>query len=758
MLVAAAAVVLSGSLGPAVAASASARPTAAPGQPGTAKTATLTVAVTDLPARTAGSVRVTGPGGYSRNLQATTRLAGLAPGKYEVTANPVTVKGTTYAPTVANADLKLAAGGKATSTAAYFMRIPATTVPLAASAVKSVSVKGNTAVIALAQAASVKAGDIIAVDAGSQTPDGLLAKVVAVKDEVVTATLATLQQAFPQGDFATSDTFQLTGTLTATVCGGVTVKVSRSLTVREGLAAKWGGSGGTEVDADVTVSGSIGIAATLAAGKACHVSVPLGRKILLKAVRIKIPKQLKIVTLPELGFSLKGAVQSDTAQTMSGTLTLSGTAGIDYSDGHTTVEDGLKATAAYQRPEVDGTGSIELTPSVDASIDLYKKASASVNVDAGLRLDKAKNGLPAWALDGILRAGGSLSFGKASWSNEAAIDKSFPIAHPDAFVEGSGLGSVACPSATVCEATGEDLGGATAILRSTDGGEVWVPQALPKGTDEGIQIACPTTERCYAATDVNLFSAILETSNGGATWTVAYTPPHGSVLYSIACSSAEHCVAAGDNDVAVTTDGGAVWASWTPPTTLEPLKVACPSAVDCFATAFDVTPDGEYADVMRSTNGGHNWASTRIGFQGALQAISCPSTDRCVAVGDDDNGNGYVARTVNGADWSYGRFSAQDNPAVTGVSCPTKEVCVAVGSGTEPPIIGAAVIRSDNGAESWTSDPVPNGAAGLPWAIACHSASECELVGGYQPVPDKPEYASAASTDDTGGKWSIQLP
>jgi hypothetical protein len=48
---------------------------------------------------------------------------------------------------------------------------------------------------------------------------------------------------------------------------------------------------------------------------------------------------------------------------------------------------------------VDGTGSIELTPSVDASIDLYKKASASVNVDAGLRLDKAKNGIPAWALD-----------------------------------------------------------------------------------------------------------------------------------------------------------------------------------------------------------------------------------------------------------------------------------------------------------------------------------------------------------------------
>jgi photosystem II stability/assembly factor-like uncharacterized protein len=285
-----------------------------------------------------------------------------------------------------------------------------------------------------------------------------------------------------------------------------------------------------------------------------------------------------------------------------------------------------------------------------------------------------------------------------------------------------------------------------------------VPQALPKGTDEGVQIACPTTSRCYAATDVNLYSAILETSNGGASWTVAYTPAHGSILYSIACSSAKHCVAVGDNDVVVTSDGGADWTSWTPPTTLEPLTVACPSAADCFATAFDVTPDAEYADVMRSTDGGRSWATTRVGFQGALQAISCPSTDRCVAVGDDGNGNSYVARTVNGTEWSYGRLSAEDNAAVSGVSCPTTQVCVAVGSGTEPPLIGAAVIRSDNGGESWTSEPVPNGADGLPSAIACHSASECELVGAYQPVRYKTEYVSTASTTNGGSRWSIQLP
>jgi hypothetical protein len=54
------------------------------------------------------------------------------------------------------------------------------------------------------------------------------------------------------------------------------------------------------------------------------------------------------------------------------------------------------------------------------------------------------------------------------------------------------------------------------------------------------------------------------------------------------------------------------------------VTVACPSAADCFATAFDVTTDAEYADVMRSTDGGLSWATTRVGFQGALQAISCP--------------------------------------------------------------------------------------------------------------------------------------
>jgi hypothetical protein len=63
-------------------------------------TATMTVEVGGLPRHVRGIVKLTGPGKKSRRITATTRLTGIAPGTYTVTARPVVSGASTYYPTI----------------------------------------------------------------------------------------------------------------------------------------------------------------------------------------------------------------------------------------------------------------------------------------------------------------------------------------------------------------------------------------------------------------------------------------------------------------------------------------------------------------------------------------------------------------------------------------------------------------------------------------------------------------------------------
>ncbi|HEU5041659.1 MAG TPA: hypothetical protein VFT84_12590 [Gemmatimonadales bacterium] len=60
-------------------------------------TGSLAVTVTGLPGGTAAAVSISGPSGFSRVLNGSETLTGLAPGNYAVTANPVSAGGTLYA-------------------------------------------------------------------------------------------------------------------------------------------------------------------------------------------------------------------------------------------------------------------------------------------------------------------------------------------------------------------------------------------------------------------------------------------------------------------------------------------------------------------------------------------------------------------------------------------------------------------------------------------------------------------------------------
>ena len=79
----------------------------------------LAVTLNGLPAGTNGNVTVTGPGGYSQAVTATTTLSGLAPGTYTVAGASVSAGGFSYGATPASQTVALAAGENKAATVAY---------------------------------------------------------------------------------------------------------------------------------------------------------------------------------------------------------------------------------------------------------------------------------------------------------------------------------------------------------------------------------------------------------------------------------------------------------------------------------------------------------------------------------------------------------------------------------------------------------------------------------------------------------------
>ena len=90
----------------------------------TATTGELTVTIAGLPAGTSADVTVTGPGGFSRAVTATTTLADLAPGSYTVAAADVASGGTQYTPSPKSRVVSVAAAATASAPVAYAVVTP----------------------------------------------------------------------------------------------------------------------------------------------------------------------------------------------------------------------------------------------------------------------------------------------------------------------------------------------------------------------------------------------------------------------------------------------------------------------------------------------------------------------------------------------------------------------------------------------------------------------------------------------------------
>ncbi|MCC2958322.1 PQQ-dependent sugar dehydrogenase [Massilia sp. IC2-477] len=88
-------------------------------QPPAATTGSLAVTTAGLPAGVNASVRVNGPASYQQDLTATQTLSNLAPGSYNIAANPVTAGGITYTPSPATQSAVVSAGATASATVTY---------------------------------------------------------------------------------------------------------------------------------------------------------------------------------------------------------------------------------------------------------------------------------------------------------------------------------------------------------------------------------------------------------------------------------------------------------------------------------------------------------------------------------------------------------------------------------------------------------------------------------------------------------------
>lgn len=110
-----------------------------------ATTGAMTIAVAGLPDRASPDILLTGPGGFSRQLAAPTKLEGLAPGTYTVEAAPVTTAVGRWDAAPASQQVTVTAGADTPTTVSYAIataRLAVNVVGLPAGTAASATVSG----------------------------------------------------------------------------------------------------------------------------------------------------------------------------------------------------------------------------------------------------------------------------------------------------------------------------------------------------------------------------------------------------------------------------------------------------------------------------------------------------------------------------------------------------------------------------------------------------------------------------------------
>ncbi len=236
----------------------------------------LVVTITSLPTATSASVTVSGPSGYSTQLTSSQTLQ-LAPGTYSVIANPVSVGGSNYYPTVASQTATVSISTPASVTVDYSTIIPTSTKVLDSAGMISLTVSpdGSTITVSTssAVAASLAAGDVLASAPAPAAENGLLVKILSVSTsgQTVTASVqqATLQDAIQQATFQFTETLGPGNTLAYIPASKKKILSSRTLgrlqreDYTSGAGACAGNTNTFQLPFDVPLAGGGGASLTL---------------------------------------------------------------------------------------------------------------------------------------------------------------------------------------------------------------------------------------------------------------------------------------------------------------------------------------------------------------------------------------------------------------------------------------------------------------------------------------------------------------
>ncbi len=344
--------------------------------------------------------------------------------------------------------------------------------------------------------------------------------------------------------------------------------------------------------------------------------------------------------------------------------------------------------------------------------------------------------------------------------------------NPHGSDEFDGFRGVSCWSATGCDAVGNNTNTENEIIGLVErwNGSSWEVQSTPKSTgakeDNLESVACRSASECeatgYAEVAEGKHVTLAERWNGTA-WSVQSTPTSGndSNLVSVSCASASECVAsgfdlssAGKKAALVELWNGKEWKTLTTATLpkedeqawLE--SVSCPSSKHCIAVGAVVTTLNGIVPLAESYNG-TTWTvqttpTPEHSIEAQLSGVSCSGTSACTAVGGYDNtaekGERALIERYNGTSWQLQEAASpvgkpapkESHWALNAVSCPTSGSCVAVGSYTESAAGKKQLLGEDWNGTSWElALPVDRTAAFYDEArgVSCSAALTCTLAG-----------------------------
>ena len=299
------------------------------------------------------------------------------------------------------------------------------------------------------------------------------------------------------------------------------------------------------------------------------------------------------------------------------------------------------------------------------------------------------------------------------------------------------LGSVSCPSPTVCVAVGIGLrsgSGTRSLLSERWNGHRWRIEPIAK--------------------------------------------PRNGTLNAVSCSSGSACTAVGTRGskdgtipLAERWDGN----TWKRQPIIRGGGSLALEAVSCPTRRFCMAVGSTASSSLAVRWNGSRWAAVRTPKLtingGFLTGVSCASRSACVAVGQtvDDNAefcSAPLAERWNGIHWTLettpdlGQCGVFDDATFSGVSCPSAVACTAVGYEDPANASFDMPLLESRTAGRWSISGGPDvrfridpwGGGGDLLGISCASASTCVAVGYL--------FASGASLPliehNNGSKWRVQ--